>query len=296
MYKGILFLFLSTIIWGIPQPLLFNKIKHIYPIEILCHRALWSFILLILLIFFIGKINKFLLIFKEIKLIISLSLTSLLIAINWLCFIIAINLERLQDASLGYYISPLISIVLGYFFLKERLNLSKIVSIFLMITAILILIFNFGQIPYLAISIGLSWGSYGLIRKRINLDPEIGLLFETGVITIISLPYILILLIFENGHFIYSGNIDTFLLLLTGLFTIMPLFFFNIGVKYLPLGVTGVVFFLTPTFHLLTSVIILKENITIIKLISFAIIWLAIVIFIIAKYNEEKRIIENNTQ
>ena len=114
MYRGIFFLFLSTIIWGIPQPLLFNEIKHIPALEVVSHRSIWSFFFLLFGIFFLGKFSLFINIFKDKKLVIGLSITGLLIAINWSGFIISISLEKLQDASLGYYISPLIYIALGY--------------------------------------------------------------------------------------------------------------------------------------------------------------------------------------
>ena len=209
-----------------------------------------------------------------------------MIAINWSGFIISISLEKLQDASLGYYISPLIYIALGYLFLKEKLNLSKLFSIILMLISIFILIIDYGNIPYLAISIGLTWATYGLIRKKLNVDAEIGLLFESGLISIISLPYLIYLFFNSEGYFLYSGYIDTSLLIFSGLFTIIPLFFFNIGVKYLSLGFAGVIFFLTPTFHFLTSIIILNEEITNIKLLTFIIIWIAVAIFVNEKIRE----------
>ena len=286
MYRGIFFLFLSTIIWGIPQPLLFNEIKHIPALEVVCHRSIWSFFFLLFGIFFLGKFSLFINIFKDKKLIIGLSITGLLIAINWSGFIISIGLEKLQDASLGYYISPLIYIALGYLFLKEKLNLSKIFSIILMLVSIFILIIDYGTIPYLAISIGLTWATYGLIRKKLNVDAEIGLLFESGIISIMSLPYLIYLFFNKEGYFLYSGYMDTSLLIFSGLFTIIPLFFFNIGVKYLSLGFAGVIFFLTPTFHFLTSIIILNEEITYIKLLTFIIIWIAVAIFVNEKIRE----------
>ncbi len=278
--KGIIFVFLSTVLWGIPQPLLFNEIKHISPIEIISHRGLWSFLFLLIIILFVNKISNFFFIFKNLKLLVSLLITSLLLAFNWLGFVISISLERLQDASLGYYISPIISIILGYFFLKEEINKLKFVSIILMILAILLLIFNYGKVPYIAIFIGLSWAAYGLIRKKINIIAEVGLLFETFIITIFALPYLLNLLINNNGYFFYSTKLDTYMLILTGVFTAMPLFFFNTGVRYIPLGIAGSVFFLTPTFHFLTSVLILNEDIDLTKILSFIIIWIAVVIFI----------------
>ena len=296
MYKGIFFTFIASLIWGIVQPLFFNYINHLHPIEIVSHRALWSFVLLLFIVFFLGKIKVAYKILRNKNTLFCLLITGSLVSCNWTGFIIAVNLERVQDASLGYYISPIISIVLGYFFLKESLSFYKIVSILLMLLAIILLLYNYNSIPFLAIFIGLTWALYGLIKKQLSIDAEIGLLFETGIISCIALPYLIFLHLNGFGHYLISSNYDTILLMLTGLITIIPLFFFNLGVKYLPLSFAGVVFFATPTFHFLTSILILNEKINNIKLISFIIIWLAVILFIKEKFKEERlsRIILNN--
>ena len=275
--------------WGFPQPLLFNEIKHINFLEVVSHRSVWSFFFLFFAILALGKIKEFYQIFNNINLLFWLTITGFLISCNWLGFILAINFQRLQDASLGYYMTPLISIALGYFFLKEDLNFQKTLSLFLMLFSIIILILNYGKIPFLAIFIGLTWSVYGLIRKKLPVNAEIGLLFESGIISLIAFPYLFLKFVNGEGVFIYSNSYDSFILIITGLFTILPLFFFNIGVKFLPLGLTGVIFFLVPTFHFITSILILNEEITNIKLITFSIIWIAVIIFVRDKFKENYR-------
>ena len=275
--------------WGFPQPLLFNEIKHINFLEVVSHRSVLSFFFLFFAILALGKIKQFYQIFKNINLLFWLTITGFLISCNWLGFILAINFQRLQDASLGYYMTPFIIIALGYFFLKEDLNFQKTLSLFLMLFSIIILILNYGKIPFLAIFIGLTWSVYGLIRKKLPVNAEIGLLFESGIISLIAFPYLFLKFVNGEGVFIYSNSYDSFILIITGLFTILPLFFFNIGVKFLPLGLTGVIFFLVPTFHFITSILILNEEITNIKLITFTIIWFAVIIFIRDKFKENYR-------
>ncbi len=158
-----------------------------------------------------------------------------------------------------------------------------------MFFSIIILILNYGKMPFLAIFIGLTWSVYGLIRKKLPVNAEIGLLFESGIISLIAFPYLLLKFVSGEGVFIYSNSYDSFILIITGLFTILPLFFFNIGVKFIPLGLTGVIFFLVPTFHFITSILILNEEITNIKLITFSIIWIAVIIFVRDKFRENYR-------
>jgi len=296
LYNGIFYTSLASLFWGIPQPLFFNEIKFISAIEVVCHRSIWAFIFLLIIIISLGKINEFFLIFKSFKKILFLSITAILISFNWSGFILAVNFNRVQDASMGYYISPMISIALGYFFLNEKISSFKLISILMMSSSVIFLFVSLKTIPYLAIFIGITWGVYGLIRKQINVSAEIGLMYEAGFIGFFAAPY-LIFLNFEGlGFFLNHTSLTTIFLILTGAVTILPLFFFNMGVKYIPLGFAGVIFYLTPTFQFLTSIFILNENLNLPKLISFIIIWIAVAIFIFDIFIEEKKINENNIQ
>ncbi len=279
-----------------PQPLFFNKIKFIPPIETAIHRGLWSFIFLLIIIILLGKIKIFFSIFKSYNKIFVLSLTAILISINWTSFIFAVNINRVQDASMGYFISPIISIALGYFFLNEKISLLKSISIIIMLGAVIFLIISLRTIPFLAILISMSWGLYGLLRKQINISPEIGLLYESGFISIIGAPYLIYIYIQGSGYFLNDSSITSIFLIMTGVITIFPLFFFNLGVKFIPLSFAGVIFYIAPSFHFITSIYILDESISFQKLISFIIIWIAIAIFIIDILKEEKKINENNIQ
>ena len=273
-----------------PQPLFFNQIKFIPSIEVAIHRGLWSFIFLLILIIFLGKINIFLNIFKSYKKISILSLTAILISINWTGFIYAVSIHRVQDASMGYFISPMISIGLGYFFLNEKISTLKLISIFMMFIALIVLIISSETLPFLAILIALSWSIYGLLRKRINISPEIGLLYESGFISLLGTPYLIYLYFQETGFFLNNSSTTSLLLIITGLITIFPLFFFNLGVKSITLGFAGVIFYIAPSFHFITSIFILNESMNFQTLISFIIIWIAVIIFIIDVINREKKL------
>ena len=292
--KGILFTCIASIFWGLPQPLFFNELNHVDTLEIVLHRGLWSFILLFLILILFTNINEFFDIFKSLKKIFILSLTSFLIASNWAGFIYAVGQERVQDASMGYFITPMISIILGKIFLNEKLTTYKLCAVILMFFGIIYLFINLKEIPILVLLVGSTWALYGLLRKQINVSPSIGLLYEAFIISIISIPYLFFIFIEGKSNFISIDMKTTILLILTGFVTIFPLLFFNLGLKYIQLGLAGVLFYLAPTFHFITSVFILNEEIHINKIASFIIIWIGIIFYIYDTF--KNRIIESSTQ
>ena len=263
-----------------PQPLFFNEIKFIPSLEVAMHRGVWSFFVLFLSLLLLKGISDFINLFMSIRNIIILTITALLIATNWLGFIYSVSIDKVQDASLGYFLTPMISITLGWLILKENLNLKKIISVSLMLIACLILFSTSNTFPFLALLIGTTWGIYGLLRKQIQVSPATGLLFESGLISLFAVPY-LIYLNFENiGYFSLNFNYISIMLFFTGIVTIIPLFFFNLGLRHTTLGLAGVLFYIAPSFHFITSVFILDEYMEVQKLIAFLIIWVAVGIFI----------------
>ena len=278
--RGVLFACLAAIWWGMPQPLFFNEIKFIPSLEVAMHRGVWSFFVLFLSLLFLNNIYDFFRLFKSLRNIIILTTTSLLIATNWLGFIYSVSMNKVQDASLGYFLTPMISITLGYVILKENLNLRKILSVLLMLIACLILFSTLNSFPLIALLIGTTWGIYGLLRKQIQVSPATGLLFESGLISLFALPY-LIYLSYENiGYFSFNFNYISIMLFFTGIVTIIPLFFFNLGLRHTTLGLAGVLFYIAPSFHFITSIFILDEYMEMEKLVAFIIIWIAVSIFI----------------
>ena len=293
-YKGIIFTCVASIFWGLPQPLFFNELSHVNTIEVVLHRGFWSFVFLFLILILFSNISDFIKIFKSRKNIIILSITAILITSNWGGFIYAVSQEKVQDASMGYFITPMISIILGFVFLNEKISRPKFFSVFLMIFAIIFLFFNLNEAPYLIILIGTTWAIYGLLRKQINVSASIGLLYETFFITLISAPYLIYIYYNGESNFLTINLKTTLFLILTGAVTIFPLFFFNLGLKFIQLGLAGVLFYLAPSFHFITSIFILGEDILMAKLLSFIIIWVAIFIYIYDTLKNETNV--NNTQ
>lgn len=278
--KGIIFACVAALWWGMPQPLFFDEINYIPSLEVAMHRGVWSFFVLFFSLVIFSEIKDFFKLFKSSKKIIILTITSLLIATNWLGFIYSVSINKVQDASLGYFLTPMISISLGYFILNENLNTRKIISVSLMLLACFILFTSLDSFPYLALLIGTTWGVYGLLRKQIEVSPATGLLYESGLITLIALPYLIYLNHLEIGYFSFNLSYISVMLFLTGIVTIIPLFFFNLGLRYTTLSLAGVLFYIAPSFHFITSVFILGENLVSEKFIAFIIIWVGVSIFI----------------
>tara|TARA_Y100000588_G_scaffold377271_1_gene456151 strand:+ start:620 stop:1498 length:879 start_codon:yes stop_codon:yes gene_type:complete len=280
LFKGIFYTCLASLFWGIPQPLFFDQIKYIPSVEVAMHRGLWSFVLLFILLLCLNELNEFTALFNSLRTIILLSITAILIAVNWTGFIYSVSMEKVQDASLGYFLTPMITILLGFFFLNEKLNFNKIISVLLMFIACFLLFLSLGAFPLIAVLIGSTWAIYGLIRKQINVSSATGLLYESGFITVFALPYIIYLSLLNIGSISLSLNFSSIMLILTGIVTIFPLFFFNLGLKYIPLGLAGVLFYIAPSFHFITSVFILGESIEFEKILAFFLIWIGVGIFI----------------
>ena len=278
--KGIVYACVAALWWGMPQPLFFDEINYIPSLEVAMHRGVWSFFVLFFSLVIFSEIKDFFKLFKSSKKIIILTITSLLIATNWLGFIYSVSINKVQDASLGYFLTPMISISLGYFILNENLNTRKIISVSLMLLACFILFTSLDSFPYLALLIGTTWGVYGLLRKQIEVSPATGLLYESGLITLIALPYLIYLNHLEIGYFSFNLSYISVMLFLTGIVTIIPLFFFNLGLRYTTLSLAGVLFYIAPSFHFITSVFILGENLVNEKFIAFIIIWVGVSIFI----------------
>ena len=225
---------------------------------------------------------------KNFKKLLTLFFSGLLIFINWAVWIYAVANEQIIDASFGYFIMPILSVFLGNIFFKEKLNNKRKISIMLVIISIaFLLFFNFRFIPWVGLVVALSWGFYNLLRKKINVDTDIGLLVESLFI----LPFALIVfyLIVQKGlnDFSFSNPSLMFILLLAGPMTVIPLFLYVRGVELCGLGPTGMIFYITPTFQFILGFFYYNEPFSIIKLVSFILIWIAVFIYLKDLYEND---------
>ncbi|MDC2998674.1 EamA family transporter RarD [Candidatus Pelagibacter sp.] len=279
--KGLLLAGFGSFWWGFLGVIYFKYIAYIGYIELVVHRCLWTAFTLILTTFFFSKWSIFFKIVKNKSNLFYLFISGFLIFINWGVWIYAIATNRIIDASFGYFIMPILSVLLGYFFFKEKLNKKRFFSIMLVILSILFLIFvSIKSLPWVGLIVALSWGFYNLVRKKINVNTDIGLLIESLFI----LPFALIAfyLIASKGYsdFQLSNPSMMLFIYLAGPMTVIPLFLYVRGVELCGLGPTGMIFYITPTFQFLLGYFYYNEPFSIPKLVSFIFIWIAVIIYL----------------
>ncbi len=281
LYQGLLVTSLGSFWWGFIGVIYFKYLEFIGYVEVVIHRCVWTTATLIISTFLFSKWKIFFSTISNKKYLVGLFISGFLIFINWGVWIYAISTDRIIDASFGYFIMPILSVFLGYIFFKEKLNKKRLFSISLVLLSIfLLLIFSLKSLPWVGIIVGLSWGFYNLIRKKINVDTDIGLLIESLFI----LPFALIsfYFVYESGQNDFSfNNIGlSFFILLAGPMTVIPLFLYVRGVELVGLGPTGMIFYITPTLQFLLGYFYYDEPFSTIKLGSFILIWIAVIIYL----------------
>ena len=286
--KGITLTALGSFWWGVIGVIYFKYISFTGSIEVVIHRCVWTSVVLIISTFYFSKWNIFFNIISKIEKLIWLFFSSLLIFINWSTWIYAVSTNKIIDASFGYFIMPILSVFLGYIFYKEKINKRRSLSILLVLISILFLfIVSFNSIPWVGIIVALSWGFYNLLRKKVNVDTDVGLLIESLFI----LPFALFsfYIIFQNNLNDFSLNNPSLMLLLmlAGPMTVIPLFLYVRGVELCGLGPTGMIFYITPTFQFLLGFFYYNEEFSTEKSLSFILIWIAVIIYL-------KDLYENN--
>ena len=279
--KGLILTSLGSFWWGFVGVIYFEMVTFIGHIELVVHRCLWTAIMLIITTFLLKKWKIFIEIISNKKNLSYLFISGLLIFINWAIWIYAVATNRIIDASFGYFIMPIISVLLGFIFFKEKLNQKRIFSILLVFISIFFMILlSIKTLPWVGLIVALSWAFYNLVRKKINVDTDIGLLVESLYI----FPFALIVF-----YFIFSKGLNDFsldnpglslFLLLAGPMTVIPLFLYVRGVELIGLGATGMIFYITPTLQFILGYFFYNEDFSMIKLVSFIIIWIAVVIYL----------------
>ena len=279
--KGLLLTSLGSFWWGFIGVLYFEYVSFIGHIELVVHRCLWTAVMLIITTSFLAKWNIFLIIISNKKNLLFLFFSGLLIFINWAVWIYAVATERIIDASFGYFIMPIISVLLGYIFFGEKLNKKRFFSIFLVLVSIFILIFfNLKSLPWVGLIVALSWAFYNLLRKKIQVDTDVGLLIES--LYILPFAILTFYLITQKGlnNFNMSDPGLSLFLILAGPMTVIPLFLYVRGVELIGLGPTGMIFYITPTLQFILGYFYYNEEFSIVKFVSFIIIWIAVIIYL----------------
>ncbi len=278
IHQGLLFGFLAYSIWGF-FPLFFHLLRSVDATEVLTHRVIWSFLFVILIILLLGRGPQFYKTLKSSQLLKGLLLSSLLVSSNWLIFIWAVAQGQVLECSLGYFITPLVSVFLARLILRERLDGWRISAIILAGLGILWFIFFIGYLPWVSLALAVTFGLYGLVRKQLPVDTLTGLAVETLILLPLALIYWWFLSHQSTGQFSFNLDGISQLLIVSGILTALPLLLFASAAKKLSLTAIGFMMYINPSLQFFCAVYILGEAFSLEQLIGFCFIWCALLVF-----------------
>ncbi len=274
---GVLFAIAAYGMWGF-APIYFKLLVDVPALEILVHRIVWSVLVLVVLVLVAGHSRKVITAFKTPAVLKILCLSGILLAINWLIFIWAVNSDRLLDASLGYYINPLLNVFLGRVFLAERLRGLQKVAVGLAIFGVSIMLISHGQLPWVALALAASFGVYGLLRKQVAVDSLPGLLVES----ILMMPFALIYWVWFSSDYsnMFTNQIDlNITLICAGVMTTAPLLCFTAAARRIMYSTLGFFQYIGPSIMFLLAVFFYSEPLDETRLVMFGFVWSALILF-----------------
>lgn len=290
--QGIIIVAIAYMLWGF-MPIYWKFLSDVSSDEILASRIIWSFLFTLLLVTISKNLKTLLDDLKELwsnkKAFWSLVLASYLVTGNWFTFIFAVNGGYIVQTSLGYYINPLISVLLGIIFLKERLSKAQQLSVVIAAIGVIILAVSYGEIPWISFILAITFAFYGLIKKSLTIDPLRGMTIETLFVLPVALLYFAYLLKKDQAVFFESSISMMILIALTGVATAVPLVLFAKGTKTMPLYMSGFIQYIAPTLMLIIGVFIYKEQFSQIEFLSFSFIWVALILFTASKIMEVRK-------
>ena len=278
--SGIFYAAFASLWWGVLGTLYFKFVSFATPIELTVHRTIWTAILLIITTGIFSKWGEFKKIIKNKKNIILLFISGILVSINWGTWLYAVSVNKLLDSSLGYYIYPIISVFLGKLFLNEKLNFNQTISVILVVISLIYFLIKLNELPWIGLTVAITFSLYGLIRKKIKVSSDIGLLIETLLISPIAIGIFIYLVNIDINIFSPNEPLLSFYLFWAGFMTLVPLFLFTLGFKLIGIGPASMILFLTPTSQFILGVFFFNEILTFEKLFGFIIIWVAVSIYL----------------
>ena len=278
--SGVFYASFASLWWGVIGTIFFKFVSFASFIELTVHRTIWTAVLLILSTSLLRKWPEFIKILKKRKNQILLFLSGLLVSVNWGTWLYAVSVNRLLDSSLGYYIYPIISVFLGKIFLKEKLNKNQLIAVTLVVISLLYFLLKLGELPWIGLTVAITFSIYGLIRKKIRVSSDIGLLIETLLISPIAIVLFIYLVNMNMNIFSTEEPVLSFYLFWSGFMTLVPLFLYTLGFKIIGIGPASMILFLTPTSQFLLGITYFGEILTFEKFLGFLIIWVAVSIYL----------------
>jgi len=278
MRKGVLYGIGAYLIWGF-FPLYIKLLKSVPPMQILGHRIFWSFLFLVILIFGVRQWGALRKSAGSLRVIGIYTLTATLLALNWLTYIYAVNSNQVLESSLGYFINPLVNVLFGVVFLRERLRTGQWLCVGLAAAGVAYLTFDYGRLPWIALVLAVTFGLYGLIKKIAPLNSLNGLTLETAILLIPAFGFLFWSETQGIGSFGASTLDFRLILALSGIITAVPLLMFGAAARSIPLSLLGILQYIAPTGQFLLGVLVFHETLSPARLVGFVIIWIALALF-----------------
>lgn len=281
--RGAWYVGLSYAVWGF-FPIYWKALSGISSLQLICHRIVWSFLMLVVMI---ARSQEFDILWRATqspRIVGIYTVAAVAIATNWLIFVWAVSVNQIVQISLGYFINPLLSVVLGTLVFHERLRRLQWVAVAFAAAGVVYLTVALGALPWIALSLAASFGAYGLMKKLAPLGPVQGLTFETGILFIPAAIFLVVEELAGRGAFIHSGSLRDLLMLAAGPVTTVPLLMFAAGVRRIPLSLVGMLQYINPTLQITIGVMLYHEPFTRIQLVGFALVWTALALFAVEGY------------
>lgn len=275
---GMLYGAFSFVLWGV-LPLYWKLLQAVPPLEILYHRIFWSFVIMVAVVFLSKKWESMVDIFCDVRKLIPVFLCGILISINWYIYIYAVNTDQVIEASMGYYMNPLVMVMLGVTVFKERLNRWQLSAIVLAALGVIIVTVQYGRVPWIALVLACSFAIYGLVKKMVAVDSIIGLTMETLIVMPVALFFIIKLETGGTGTFVTAPFALSLILAGSGIVTATPLLLYARGIEKTTFSMIGFLQYIAPSINLFLGIFVFKEHFTLSHLISFCFIWAGLVIF-----------------
>lgn len=276
MRSGLLFGVGAYGMWGM-FPAFFPLLEPAGAVEILAHRIIWSFLLMVVVVIAVRRLGDLRRITGREWLL--LTAAAALISVNWLIYVYAVNNGHVVDAALGYFINPLVSIALGLVVFRETLNGFQWGALGIAVVAVVVLTANLGELPLVSLGLAFSFGLYGAVKKLVPTDPRVSVGVEAGLATPLALAYVVVLQVTGQGTFTAHGGGHAALMILAGVLTALPLLLFAAAAQRLALVTLGLLFYMTPAMQLTWGVLVGQEPMPPARWVGFALIWLALLVF-----------------
>lgn len=286
---GVLKVALSYILWGV-LPIYWKALKSVPSDQIIAHRIIWSVLFIAVILIATGGLGSLRATLTCRRDMIIIAIGAVLIAVNWYTYIWAVNSNHIVEASMGYYMNPLVSVLLGMFVLKEKMDVYKYIALFLAAAGIAVITIEYGKLPWVALILALSFGLYGLFKKLVNANATTGLALETVILLPVAAGYIVWTEHIGTGALGRLSLPSLLLLSCAGVVTAIPFLLFGAGAKKVEMSTLGFLQYLSPTINLILGIFLYKENFSTVEMVCFGLIWISLIIFSISRFDIFKKL------